>query len=165
MKRALAFLLFAVFASQPALALHVNVAPNTEAPSFALKDLDGRTVSSASLRGKVVLLNFWATWCKPCKDEMPLFDELYRKYRQKGFEVVAVSINNSKKSVTDFLEKRPVSFTVLMDSDSRVFKLYRVYSIPTTFLIDRSGLIVAKYHGSPDWTSKEITSLIEDLLK
>lgn len=165
MKRVLVFLFLVTLASQPALALHVNVAPNTEAPSFVLKDLDGRTVTLSSLRGKVVLLNFWATWCKPCKDEMPLFEELYRTYGDRGFEVVAVSINNSQKSVDKFLEKSPVSFTVLMDSDSKAFKLYRVYSIPTTFLIDRSGLIVAKYHGSPDWTSEEITSLIEDLLR
>jgi peroxiredoxin len=161
----LAFVFVVILLAPPAAAVEIDMPPNTKAPGFVLKNMDGEHVSLAALRGKVVLLNFWATWCRPCKEEMPAFEKLYAKYKDRGFVVLAVSINRSKTSITGFLEDMDLSYHILMDDDSRVLKLYKVYSIPTTFLIDKTGLIVKKYHGQEDWTSTEMASTIEELLK
>lgn len=161
----LAFAFAVFFLSPPASPIETDMSPNTEAPGFVLKNMDGEHVSLTALRGKVILLNFWATWCRPCKEEMPAFEKLYVKYKDRGFVVLAVSINRSKASIEDFLEDMDLSYPILMDDDSKVLKLYKVYSIPTTFLIDKTGFIVKKYHGQEDWTSLAITSSIEELLK
>ncbi len=118
-----------------------RLSPGKEAPDFTLKTLDGRSVSLKDYRGKVVLVNFWATWCPPCREEMPLFEEVYEKYREKGFEVLAVSTDSSKEAVTDFVKKYKLKFTVLFD-DANVANIYGIQGLPTSFLIDREGKIV-----------------------
>lgn len=136
----------------------------TKAPDFMLKDLNGRTVSLASLRGKVILLNFWATWCPPCKAEMPSMNRLYNEIKAKGFEVIAVSTDNALSPVKEFLAKNRLDFTVLLDEKKTVSRAYKVFSMPTTFLIDRNGFIVEKYYGEYEWTEPEVRSRIDKLL-
>jgi peroxiredoxin len=137
---------------------------NTKAPDFTLKDLNGTNVSLSSLKGKVVLLNFWASWCPPCKAEMPSMNKLYKEIRAKGFEIVAVSTDNSLSTIKEFLAKSRVDFTVLFDEKKTVSREYKVFSMPTTFLIDRNGFIVEKYYGEYDWTDPEVKKQIKKLL-
>lgn len=111
------------------------------APDFTLRTLDGKKVSLSELKGKVVLVNFWATWCPPCREEMPLFEKVYKKYKDKGFEILAVSTDSSVEPVKKFVEEFNVSFPVLLD-DGKVSSLYSIQGLPTSFLIDREGKVV-----------------------
>lgn len=135
-----------------------------EAPEFTLKDVNGKSVPLSAFRGKVVLLNFWATWCPPCKAEMPSFQKLFQAERNRGLEVVAISTDKSVKDVRDYLSKNRFDFTVLVDDNAKVRNLYRVFSMPTTYLIDRKGVIAEKFMGEYEWTSPEIRTKIEKLL-
>lgn len=137
---------------------------NIKAPDFTLRDVNGRTVSLSSLKGKVILVNFWATWCPPCKAEMPSMNKLYNSLKVRGLEIIAVSSDSSLSSIKDFLAKNRVDFLVLHDEKKTVTLQYKVFSLPTTFLIDRNGLIVEKYYGEYDWTDPEVRSRIEKLL-
>lgn len=137
---------------------------NSKAPDFTLKDLAGNNISLSSFNGKVVLLNFWATWCPPCRDEMPSFNKLHHAMNRRGLVIIAVSTDGSVKGVRDFVEKIKVDFTVLTDTDRAISKQYRVFSMPTTFLIDKNGKIVEKFYGQYDWTEPEIKGKIEKLL-
>jgi peroxiredoxin len=137
---------------------------NSKAPDFSLKDAHGRSLSLSSLRGKVVLINFWATWCPPCKAEMPSMNRLYNEIRNRGFEVVAISTDNSLSTIKDFLARNRIDFPVLFDETKSVTRQYHVFSMPTTFLIDRSGMIAEKFYGEEDWTDAVIRKKIEKLL-
>ncbi len=134
------------------------------APDFILKSVNGKDVSINSFRKKVVLLNFWATWCPPCKAEMPSMNKLYNFYKDKGFTVVAVSGDNSMKKVVKFLNKKPVDFVVLIDPEKKISRKYKVFSLPTSFLIDKDGKIVNKYLGEQNWMNDDIKKTINDLL-
>jgi len=144
--------------------LNSNDIVNSKAPDFILKDMNGKTVSLSNFKGKVVLLNFFATWCPPCRAEMPSFNKLYSALQQRGLEVVAVSSDRSISDIKDFLEKHKVDFPVLFDADRAITKKYRVFSMPTTFLINKNGLIVEKFYGEYDWTEPETRGKIEKLL-
>jgi peroxiredoxin len=137
---------------------------NSPAPDFILKDMSGKAVSLSALKGKVVLLNFFATWCPPCRAEMPSFNKLSRALKQRGLEVVAVSSDRSIDDLKDFLDKNKIDFPVLFDADRATTKKYRVFSMPTTFLINKNGLIVEKFYGEYDWTEPETRGKIEKLL-
>jgi peroxiredoxin len=136
----------------------------SKAPDFTLKDVQGRSVSLASHKGKVVLINFWATWCPPCKAEMPSMNKLYNEMKSRGFEVISISTDNSLSAVKDFLAKNRLDFLVLFDENRTVARQYHVFSMPTTFLIDRNGMIVDKFSGEEDWTDPDIRKKIEKLL-
>jgi peroxiredoxin len=136
----------------------------TKAPDFQLKDMAARTVSLSSFKGKVVLVSFWATWCPPCRAEMPALNKLYKGYRDKGLVVVAVSTDRKVEYVKDYLGKYPVDFPVLMDSDVKVSRQYGVFSMPTSFLLDKNGIIIKRYLGEEDWNSTEIKSVIKAAL-
>ncbi len=120
-----------------------NVASRSVAPDFALRTADGGTVRLRDLRGKVVLLNFWATWCPPCKAEMPDLDALHREYgASQGFVVLGINMEESAEAVAAFAAERRISFPLLLDSDGQVSgKLFVVRSLPTSMIIDREGYI------------------------
>lgn len=165
------FLLLAMGPSVPGNTSGGSISPmdsdsliNSRAPDFALRDMTGKNVTLSAFKGKVVLLNFWATWCPPCRAEMPSLNKLYQEKKSRGFEVIAISTDRSLSSVKDFLEKNKVSFPVLFDGDRTAAKVYRVFSMPTTFLIDRNGTIVEKFYGEYNWTEAETKSKIEKLL-
>ena len=115
-----------------------------QAPDFRLPDLDGEMVRLRDLRGQNVLLNFWATWCGPCRDEMPV---IQARYNHGGFAVLAVDFGESRQQVAGFLAQIGVELPVALDADGRVQELYRVRGYPTTFFIDRRGVIRAMYIG------------------
>jgi peroxiredoxin len=135
-----------------------------KAPDFTLKDLKGNTVTLSALKGKVVLLNFWATWCPPCVAEMPQLNKLYKKLGPRGLHIVAVSTDNSIGYVKDFVSKNAIDFTVLYDERRTTTRSYKVFSMPTTFLIDKNGFIVEKFFGDYEWADSDMLKKIEKLL-
>ncbi len=144
--------------------LDADKAMNAPAPDFTLRDMNGNTITLSSLKGKVVLLNFWATWCPPCKAEMPTMNKLYNEIRGRGLEIIAVSTDNSLSTIRNYLAKNPLDFPVVHDEKNQLSRQYRVFSMPTTFLIDRNGIIVEKFYGEYDWTDPDVRRQIEKLL-
>ena len=138
---------------------------NSQAPEFTLKDVDGKAVSLASYKGTVVLLNFWATWCPSCRDEMPAMTKLSQQFKNRKFSIIAVSTDRSFSYVRDFLKKHPADFTVLVDDELAVSRsLYKVFVLPMSFLIDKKGMIVERYYGGENWTDPEIARRIDGLM-
>jgi peroxiredoxin len=149
---------------KPVSPSEINKLEKNKAPDFFLKDLNGKSLTLSSLKGKVVLLNFWATWCPPCISEMPVFNKLYLELRSRGLEIVAISADRSEGYLRDYIGKHGLDFKVLYDESRAVVKQYKVFSMPTTFLIDKNGVIVEKFFGEYDWTDQEIKKKIEKLL-
>ncbi|HEU5091153.1 MAG TPA: TlpA disulfide reductase family protein [Nitrospira sp.] len=137
-----------------------------EAPNFTLRDLTGNVMSLSQLRGKVVLLNFWATWCGPCRVEMPAMEQLYRTLPRKEFEILAVSTDPQGAVVTrPFQREMGFTFPILHDSEYRVGLAYGARTIPITFMVDRRGIVRQKIFGARDWDSPEARDLIHELMK
>jgi cytochrome c biogenesis protein CcmG, thiol:disulfide interchange protein DsbE len=143
------------------------VAAGAIAADFKLKDLGGSTISLSSLRGKVVFLNVWATWCEPCRREMPSIESLYEEFRQdKNLVVLAVSQDSVGRGAVDsYIRKSGFKFTVLLDPANAVGEAYNVSGIPETFIIARNGRIVAHHSGPYDWSKPEMRDALEELLK
>jgi peroxiredoxin len=134
------------------------------APDFTLVDAAGRRVSLKDFHGKVVFLNFWATWCGPCRDEMPMMEELHREFKDRGLAVVAVNFREDKQSVRKFFDELGLTFQALLDPDGDVGGSYGVISLPLTYLIDRDGRFVGKAIGIRPWDGAEAKALIRELL-
>jgi len=130
-------------------------APNeaVEAPEFSLSDLSGKQVRFKGFRGQLVFLNFFATWCGPCREEMPGMERLYRAHREKGFVVLAVNLQESAKAIRPFVEGLKLSFPTVMDSDGAVSREYGVRALPVSFLVGRDGHILWRAIGGRDWES------------
>lgn len=134
------------------------------APDFALPDLSGRPLNLSSYRGKVVLLDFWATWCEPCREEIPHFVELQNKYRDRGFQIIGVSMDDSPEPVRNFCQQFEINYPVVM-GNAKTGELYGgVLGLPIAFLIGRDGRISAKHIGatSASVLEKEVASLLQD---
>ena len=137
-----------------------------EAPNFRLRDMNGQFVTLADFRGKVVLLNFWATWCGPCRVEMPAMEDLYRTYSRKDFEILAVSTDAQGIAVTrPFQQENGLTFPILHDADYQVGLTYGARSLPMTFMVDRQGIVRHQIFGARDWAAPEAHQLIELLMK
>jgi len=133
------------------------------APDFALQDADGKTVKLSDFKGKVVLLDFWATWCGPCKIEIPWFIEFQRKYKDRGFSVLGVSMDEGGwQVVKPFVEDFKMNYPVVIGDDATAAAFDGVDVLPTTFIIDKQGRIVAKHMGLV--SKDEMEKVIEDLL-
>ena len=136
------------------------------APNFQLRDLNGRLVALSDLRGKVVLLNFWATWCGPCRVEMPAMEQLYRTFSRKDFEILAVSTDAQGVAITrPFQQENHLTFPILHDADYRVGLAYGARSLPMTFMVDRQGVVRHQIFGARDWGAPEAQQLVQMLLK
>ncbi|MGQ9628898.1 MAG: TlpA family protein disulfide reductase [bacterium] len=135
-----------------------------EAPDFALESISGQEVKLSDFRGKVVFLNFWATWCPPCRAEMPSMERLHRKFDGEDFAILAVDIQESAKTVRKFVNDFGLTFTVLLDTRGRVASQYGVRGIPATFIIDREGNAIGFAEGARDWASDASFRLFEFLL-
>jgi peroxiredoxin len=109
------------------------------APEFKLANRAGGELSLADLKGQVVMINFWASWCGPCRQEFPALDQIYSKYKPMGFQMVAINVESDKADAERFLGKTPVNFPILFDPDNKVSGSYGVNAMPTTFLVDRQG--------------------------
>ncbi|MFQ5895497.1 MAG: peroxiredoxin family protein [Nitrospinota bacterium] len=134
------------------------------APQFTLPDVGGNPVRLSDFKGKAVLLNFFATWCTPCWWEMPEMEKLHQTYKDKGFAVVAVSIDRNRELIPPFLEKFKLTFPTLHDPDLQVARRYGFRGPPLTYLIDAEGRVVGGAAGPREWFSKEAQKLIESLL-
>jgi peroxiredoxin len=123
------------------------------APGFDLPLLDGGSVSLEKLRGRIVLVNFWATWCKPCEDEMPAMQRLHTALAGSDFELVAVSTDASRDDVAKFRDRLGLTFPIALDPGKQVSESYQSYRYPESYLIDREGRILSRYIGPRDWDS------------
>jgi len=135
------------------------------APALALASLHGGMVDLAGLRGRVVLVNFWATWCPPCVEEIPSLQRLYRRLRPEGLEILAVDVGESVESMEAFLKDKPIDFPVLMDEDGSALRRWGVYAFPTTLVLDHQHRIRYAVFGAFDWDSPEVTRALEPLLQ
>jgi peroxiredoxin len=136
------------------------------APDFALKSSMGTNLRLSEYRGDVVMVNFWATWCGPCRQEMPLLDELFSRYERVGFSLLGVNIDDDSGKAMNMVSELGVSFPVLFDSRKEVSKLYEVDAMPVTVLIDREGTVRYVHHGyKPGYEDKyldQIRSLLRE---
>ena len=148
------------------VAERMSVKLGEPAPNFQLRDLNGHLITLSDLRGKVVLLNFWATWCGPCRVEMPAMEQLYRMFQRKDFEILAVSTDAQGAAITrPFQQENRLTFPILHDPDYRVGLSYGARSLPMTFLIDRQGVIRHQVFGARDWEAPEAQQLVQMLMK
>jgi peroxiredoxin len=131
-----------------------------------LKDLNGKKVELKQFRGKIIFLNFWATWCGPCKEEMPSMEVLHKQFREKNFVLLTISVDyEGEKPVQEFINKNRYTFSVLLDPKCETLDLFEVKGIPTTFLIDKKGKMIGKAIGPRDWKNEEVVSLLNILIE
>lgn len=136
------------------------------AKDFTLKDLTGKGVTLSEKKGKIIVLNFWATWCPPCREEMPSMEKLHNKFKGKDFEIIAVAMDpKGEKTVRPFIEEQGFTFTVLLDEKGNVSDMYRAYAVPMTFILGRDGMVIDKIVGAADWFSEESQKYIEELIE
>ena len=135
------------------------------APDFTLSDPAGKKVSLKDYRGKIVFLNFWASWCAPCRAEMPGMDRLYREFKDKGLEMLAVNVKDKRDDALRFMKELKISYPVAMDPEGEVGLLYGAWGMPTTYLIDRKGQVLARMWGPADWYSPGARNLIRTLVE
>jgi len=134
------------------------------AADLELLDLAGRTVRLRDLRGQVVLLNFWATWCGPCRDEMPALQTLARELGPRGLAVVGVNYKESKREVQTFVQEQKLGFPVLLDGTGQVAERYQVFALPVTVLVDRRGMVAGTVLGVRDWVASDARAYLGKLL-
>ena len=157
--------LLAVLLSAPAGAVAAVVGPDHNAPDFTLRTLDGPNLRLQEQRGRVVLVNFWATWCGPCRLEMPHLNRLYEKYRAAGFTLLGVNIDEDARNAAGLSAKLGLKFPVLLDTDKKVSRLYDLGTMPSTVLIDRDGRVRFVHLGYKDGYETIYEKQIRDLLK
>ncbi len=136
-----------------------------QAPDFTLPTLSGEKIRLSSLQGKVVLINFWATWCVPCRTEMPTIEELYQRYKDRGLEIVAINLDSlSTAGVKAFVEEVRVTFRIVLDPSWATAQVYRVVGLPTTYFVDRAGNVVVREVGERNWADAVSRTAVEGLL-
>jgi peroxiredoxin len=135
------------------------------APDFSLPDASGGSVALADFKGQVVLINFWASWCGPCRKEMPLLDELSTRYAPLGFTMLGVNVEEDSSAANGFLSGTPVNFPVLYDRENTVSKLYDVIAMPSTVIVDRAGQIRYIHHGYEAGNEQDYQDQIRALIR
>src|ERR1700751_4003378 len=139
--------------------------PTAPAPAFTLGSRSGQEVSLAQYKGQVVMINFWASWCGPCRQEMPLLESIYRKYGRMGFTLLGGNVEPDSQAANEWLKQTPVSFPILYDKDSKVSKLYDVAGMPSTVIIDRSGKLRMLHRGYKPGDENEYLDSIRSLIR
>ena len=134
------------------------------APDFTLPDAGGAKRSLKDYRGKVVFLAFWATWCPYCREEIPAMESVYKEYKDKGLEIVAVSIKDKREDTLAFVKKNKLTYPVLMDPEGEIGSLYGAYATPTVYLIDRNGQVLARMWGPGGWGNPASRKLIAQII-
>jgi peroxiredoxin len=151
------------------LFLKIRINPikgDKKAPDFSLRDLNGKKVGIKQFKGKIIFLNFWATWCGPCKEEMPTLEVLHQQFKEKNFILLTISVDyEGIKPVQEFINKHQYTFPILLDPKCETLDLFEVKGIPTTFLIDKKGKMIGKAIGPRDWKSPEVASLLNLLIE
>jgi len=156
---------FSPSASEPAPASEIGLSKGNLAPDFSLYDVEGKGIKLSDFQGKVVMLNFWATWCGPCKAEVPSMEALYQDYKDKGFVILAVNVGDSKNKVEKFVAENSLTFPILLDWSKNVSRQFQVNGLPTTFIIDKNGIITEVVIGTRNWEEDCNSKLISDLLE
>jgi peroxiredoxin len=162
LRNTLVALVFGVFA---AASLASSSLEGQVAPDFALKSSSGENLRLSEYRGDVVMINFWATWCGPCRQEMPLLDELYSRYNRVGFNLLGVNIDDDSSRAMQMVEELGVNFPVLFDARKEVSKLYEVEAMPVTVIVDRSGTVRYVHHGYKPGYEEKYLDQIRSLLR
>jgi peroxiredoxin len=135
------------------------------APAFTLTDLSGASRSLSQYKGQVVMVNFWATWCGPCQQEMPLLDQMYKKFKPVGFTLIGVNVDKDAPPVKDLLARKPVSFPVLLDPTNAVSKAYHLDEMPSSVIIDKTGTIRYVHRGYKPGDENEYQDRIRQLIR
>jgi peroxiredoxin len=148
-----------------ALALPALADLSGPAPQFTLASKGGTDVSLSQYKGQVVMINFWASWCGPCRQEMPLLESIYKKYSRMGFTMIGVNVEPDSKAANEWLKATPVSFPILYDRDSKVSKLYNVAGMPSTVIIDRNGNLRKLHRGYQPGDENEYLDSIRALIR
>ena len=162
MRNRIVALIAAAGLALPALAADPTGSP---APPFTLGSKAGQSVSLAQYKGQVVMLNFWASWCGPCRQEMPLLESIYRKYNRLGFTLIGVNVEPDSNAANEWLKQTPVSFPILYDKESKVSKMYDVAGMPSTVIIDRSGKVRVLHRGYKPGDENEYLDSIRTLVR
>jgi peroxiredoxin len=158
--RALAALVL-VLAVTPAGAVSVQ----DQAPDFTLKTLDGSNLRLEEYRGQVLLINFWASWCGPCRQEMPILDRLHQRYVDTGFAVLGINVEGEEAPARSLIEKIPVSFPVLIDEGQLVSELYRLEAMPSTVVVDRDGVVRYIHRGYKPGDEAKYVEVVKELIR
>jgi peroxiredoxin len=151
--------------------INYKVIPNLEAmdanalaPDFALSTPEGKKISLRDFRGKIVFLNFWASWCAPCREEMPSMEKLYQEFKNKNFVVLAVNVKDRKHEAVNFLREMKITYPIAIDPDGQVGLLYGAWALPTTYLIGPKGEGLARAWGPANWYGPAARKLIKALV-
>jgi len=142
-----------------------RIVGESEAPEFVLKTVDGQDLDRRALKGKVVLVNFWATWCGPCKDEMPTLERLQQSLNGENFMILAITADDQREAIKAFSKTQGLTFPILLDAEKDVGAAFGVRGLPTSFLIDREGRLVGRAVGPLPWDGPNVLALIRSLLK
>ncbi len=151
--------------AQAAVAAELRSWSGGPTPALELEDLQGRTHRLSDYRGKVVLVNFWATWCEPCRDEMPSIERLRRSLAGEPFEVLAVNLAEPRSRIEHFVAQMPLSFPLLLDRDTQAAKAWKARLLPATYLVDASGRIRYVHYGELDWSGAAARAKVRELLR
>jgi thiol-disulfide isomerase/thioredoxin len=149
----------------PAALAAPGIAPGAPAPGFQLPSSGSGPLALSDLKGQVVLINFWASWCGPCRQEMPVLEQLYRKYKPAGFTLLGVNVEPKSGDALGFLKSTPVSFPILFDTTSKVSTLYEVSGMPSTVILDRKGNVRYVHHGYKPGEESEYLDQIRTLMR
>jgi peroxiredoxin len=133
------------------------------APDFTLKGEDGNTYRLKDYRGKIVILNFWATWCPPCREEMPSMERAWHQIKDKGIVILAINVGEDADTIFEFTGQYPMTFPLPMDIDGEVVRQYPIRGLPTTYIIDSAGMATHRAVGSREWDASEILEQLEEL--
>jgi peroxiredoxin len=151
--------------------INYKVIPNLEpmrdnpaTPEFTLPTAEGKKISLKDLRGKIVFLNFWATWCVPCREEMPAMERLYQEFKDKNFVVLAVNVKDRKQDAINVVKELKLTYPIVLDPEGNVGLLYGAWGLPTSYLIGPKGEGLARAWGPAEWYSPAARNLIKDLL-
>ena len=143
----------------------IKVSPAEDPVRINLKDMNGKNISLADFRGKIVFLNFWTTWCPACRVEMPSMEKLHQTLKNNDFAMVTINLQESVSQVKTFFKKFKLTFTALLDSTGEVGAYFGIRAIPTTYILDKTGRIIGQVSGPREWDSKEAIALFENLME
>ncbi len=135
------------------------------APDFTLKSNQGKNIRLSELKGEIVLVNFWASWCGPCRKELPAFEKLYQKYKPLGVTILAVNVDDDPAKADELLAEVNISYPVLYDTDQKISELYKVSAMPSTYFINRDGELVNTHRSFKDGDEKKYKKLIKELIR
>jgi peroxiredoxin len=142
-----------------------SITPAIQAPNFTLKDIDGKTIQLSDFRGKIVIVNFWATWCPPCREEIPSMNEAMKKLNNKKFVMLGINMAEEADTVLEFSNNTAIDFTVLLDTTGEASAKWPMKGLPTTFIVNPQGKIIYRAIGSRDWSSDSLLKELQKLLK